>query len=698
MMLTENARSGTAAFAPRARLLKLIGAELISDEVVALTELVKNAHDADATCVRIQFSGVTGTDGEIFVRDDGHGMDLDTLMSRWMQPAGSTKGRGGRRFTGAGRRVLGEKGVGRFAADKLASHLELVSRPTGDDMEIRAVFDWEDFEHDDRMLADVRSRWEVRAPDWLETHGTVLRLSRLRAAWNERLFRRLSTRLSRLVSPFGTAAQGFRILIESDEFPDYSGEVTGGFLEQAPYRIDAEFDGVSLVSLRMNGGRTIERHWAGPKPLRCGPVRARILAFDLETDAIARVGPRTEVRAWLREWSGMSVYRDGFRVWPYGEPHDDWLRLDQRRVNNPVVRLSNNQVVGFVEISADRNPELRDQTNREGLIHNDAFADLQTFILHAMLALEAERQTVRHPARRGPARQGAKPAGKQELAGVTDTLERLARRVDGDVGNELLRAAERVRAQMAQQEMTQRRMLDGYSSLAALGHTAALLGRSVNKGIATVRERMTDIRANLARKAGADTTAIASSVAEMEALLQQVSVQVTLVAAAGAGGARRRRGLDVAAELGRTRDTLAPLLATEDAAFEVQTAEGILHRTEMRPEIFSAIVNALVRNSLEWRSEGKTLRMVAILREAGDDLEVLFTDNGQGVLAALEDNLFEPGVSGHEGSGMGLTIARHLVTTHGGHIELVRDRRRKGAAFLLRLPRKRSRATTSKEA
>jgi hypothetical protein len=54
----------------------------------------------------------------------------------------------------------------------------------------------------------------------------------------------------------------------------------------------------------------------------------RIFGFDLETDAVAKVGPSMEVRAWLREWSGISVYRDGFRVWPYGEPHDDWLRLE----------------------------------------------------------------------------------------------------------------------------------------------------------------------------------------------------------------------------------------------------------------------------------------------------------------------------------------------------------------------------------
>src|SRR5438552_1055353 len=122
------ARSGYVVFRPRARLLRLIGAELISDEVVAITELVKNTHDADAENVTIRFEKVTSTDGAIAVVDDGCGMDLETVLGRWMEPAGSTKGELKDRITPKGRRVLGEEGVGRFAADKLGRPLGLVSR------------------------------------------------------------------------------------------------------------------------------------------------------------------------------------------------------------------------------------------------------------------------------------------------------------------------------------------------------------------------------------------------------------------------------------------------------------------------------------------------------------------------------------------------------------------------------------------
>src|SRR4029077_2100250 len=129
-----------------------------------------------------------------------------------------------------------------------------------------------------------------------------------------------------------------------------------------------------------------------------------------------------------------SIYRDGFRVWPYGEPHDDWLRLDQRRVNSPVEHLSNNQVIGFIDIGRDRNADLKDQTNREGLIHNQAFEDLRRLVYFVLQAIAAERQSIRHPMRRATggvvARQAADVTASEEL-------ERLASLSGGEIGRQL---------------------------------------------------------------------------------------------------------------------------------------------------------------------------------------------------------------------------------------------------------------------
>src|SRR5262249_18868559 len=149
--------------------------------------------------------------------------------------------------TPRGRRVLGEKGVGRFAADKLAARLELVTRAPASE-EVRASIDWDAFADGERMLEDVEAHWEVRQPTDTLPHGTVLRLAGLRSVWMERMFRRLSIRLGRLLSPFRDRDR-FGIRIESDEFPEYAGELRSDILDRAPYRIDAAFDGEQTITV-----------------------------------------------------------------------------------------------------------------------------------------------------------------------------------------------------------------------------------------------------------------------------------------------------------------------------------------------------------------------------------------------------------------------------------------------------------------
>lgn len=693
MRSEASVQSGFSAFLPRARLLRLIGAELISDDVVAVTELVKNAHDADATFVSIHFMNVTDGEGEIMIRDDGHGMSLDTLLTRWMQPAGSTKGRDSTRFTASGRRVLGEKGVGRFATDKLAAHLELVSRQANESLEVHAAFDWNDFDVDDRMLSDVCSKWEVRAADWLDSHGTMLRLTRLRSKWTERMFRRLCTRLARLMSPFD-AGKGFRILVESDEFPQYSGEVGRGYLEVAPYKIEADFDGSSAVSIRINGARVMRHVLPEAEQPACGPVKVRLFGYDLETDALSKLGPRAEVRAWLREWSGISVYRDGFRIWPYGEPHDDWLRLDQRRVNNPVIRLSNNQVVGFVEITSDRNPELRDQTNREGLIHNESFDDLQRFVIFVMQLLEAERQALRHPQSRRHLPGTAPSRASKDAATLPDLLENLARKSSGALTDELRRAADRARAASNLELQTRKRLLEGYTELAATGQTAVIVGRSVAASLVELQAACATLRSAFGRSDNADEIIkTAGALNRLEATVRLATQQLHSVRSVQPAASKRRRGLDLAAELDRFASLSGPLLDQHDTTFVVDAPRGSVLRTDMRPELFSAVISSLTLNSLEWRQKGKPMTITALVRVHGEFVEVTVQDTGRGITTGLENTIFEPMVSGRDGTGMGLTIARSILETHGGSIELVVDRRRKGATFKICLPRKKARST-----
>ena len=106
-----------------------------------------------------------------------------------------------------------------------------------------------------------------------------------------------------------------------------------------------------------------------------------------------------DVRHDLDAFAGINIYRDGFRVLPYGEPDDDSFKLE-RRVQNPTLRLSNNQVYGTVSISANGNPDLADQSNRQGLQENQAFEDFRS-VIHAVLAkLEEMRWEAKRPSPR----------------------------------------------------------------------------------------------------------------------------------------------------------------------------------------------------------------------------------------------------------------------------------------------------------
>lgn len=143
----KDAPDGKGALRPRARLLRTLGNDLISSDKVALIELVKNSYDADATTVLIRFEGpLESGQGRIEVWDDGHGMDVPTLQRSWLDIATDTKRR--KPKSDGGRRVLGEKGIGRLAAARLGDELLLVTRKA-DAREVNLLIDWSQFDQKD---------------------------------------------------------------------------------------------------------------------------------------------------------------------------------------------------------------------------------------------------------------------------------------------------------------------------------------------------------------------------------------------------------------------------------------------------------------------------------------------------------------------------------------------------------------------
>ena len=123
-----------------------------------------------------------------------------------------------------------------------------------------------------------------------------------------------------------------------------------------------------------------------------GPVKGELYVFDRDPAVLSKLGEPRLIKNYLDENGGIRLYRDGIRVYNYGERDDDWLGLDLRRVNTPARMLSRNIVVGAIDLSLESSTELHEKTNREGFVENAVLGRLKQIVLGALTPLEIERE------------------------------------------------------------------------------------------------------------------------------------------------------------------------------------------------------------------------------------------------------------------------------------------------------------------
>jgi hypothetical protein len=393
-------RSHVVSFRPRARLVGVLGEQLISDPAVGLIELVKNAYDADATEVTVELrSPQDPTRGSVVVVDNGWGMTLQDVESKWLSPAVDHKERGKHRGERSprGRLPIGEKGVGRFAVHHLGRRLRLITRSSGEN-EIVLEIDWDRFDASDVFLDGLTLKAVEREPDTFRdgATGTRLEITGLRAGWSDTLLRKIHRTLRRLQSPLREEALDFRIRLVCPDFPEFENIDPTDILERAHYEFRAvvQPDGACdyeyicrhpAVTPRSRSGTDdlipVSAQDLAERPPECGPFWLNLYVWDRSSNYLQASGVS---RHELDAHCGVSLFRDSLRVLPYGEPGDDWLYLDQERIQAPAERIGNNQVIGLVLVDQSTNLQLRDKTNREGLIETQAFQDLRTLVRAAI--------------------------------------------------------------------------------------------------------------------------------------------------------------------------------------------------------------------------------------------------------------------------------------------------------------------------
>ena len=147
---------------------------------------------------------------------------------------------------------------------------------------------------------------------------------------------------------------------------------------------------LSKIPLERRKGRAVEPIDLSKHSI--GKVEFDFLLFDRDPSVLRAVADDVKgLKDYLDENGGIRIYRDGIRVYDFGEPGNDWLNLDLRRVNTPTARTSNNQILGTLRLDATESGDLREKTNREGFIENSAFADFREAVISVLTQVEAEK-------------------------------------------------------------------------------------------------------------------------------------------------------------------------------------------------------------------------------------------------------------------------------------------------------------------
>lgn len=398
----------------------VLGRELITDDEVAIFELVKNSFDAGASTVKIYF----GAD-DVVVADNGSGMSYEDLKDKWLFVAYSSK-----RDSGAGRdfrdvvaerkHYAGSKGIGRFSSDRLGKEIVLQTRPRkGVGFVHRLVVDWERFEKDAKEhFEKIPVRYNEATAFVLPSalghfgsslkHGTVIEIKKLRRTWDRTRILALKASLAKLINPFGDKGDRFSIYLiaPAEEVGDkqltarqgekplprdiVNGRV-GNFIfaaleEKTTFIRVSIKDGHIESSLTDRGELIYSIREPNPyKHLAQSGFRCEM--YYLNQSAKLTFAKRVGLPS--VQFGSVFLFRNGFRVYPIGEDGNDWFGFDRRKQQGYARYLGTREIIGRVDVYGSDEEFQEASSRNQGLIETPAVKQLHTAVLdHCLKRLE----------------------------------------------------------------------------------------------------------------------------------------------------------------------------------------------------------------------------------------------------------------------------------------------------------------------
>lgn len=705
---------GVVRFTTDAAMIRRLGRELVAKQETALAELVKNAYDADSTLCTVTVVTEDGG-GAMEINDDGHGMSRLDIENGFMRLASDTKIRApiSPKY---GRARAGKKGIGRFATERLGKHLTIVTQTELEDHAWKIEIDWTAFAqgHDLNSVASTITETRKERP-----HGTRLLIEGLNDSWSGEELKRVYRYLSTLLDPLLSETQqsplrsqeaqspsqgdpGFVVQLTRDSSDgrmlDTVVNADSEILKQALAIIEAEIDHEgrttwSLSSTRLNlleqQSIGLNRNGSDPLPsARSVTLKAYYFIKSKEF-----LGHSTSfIRDHLDAYGGIRVYRNGYRVPPYGELEDDWLGLDYKR--STFAPISTKTFLGFVALTDPEGKMFNETSSREGLIETSAFHEVRE-IMSAVL----EAAVRRIESFRGKGRGRKKPAdpssgetaAQEAVAAVAEVQEAVDQTIAHGLGvtdrDRLdsalarLNEATQVTADVARERDDLLKEITMLRILASMGLTIAEFTHDFTHLAETMELNLTAIK----RAAAKSPEALESSLARLEGQFRQVRAYTSQFSNMMTTNASRElQEIDLYAVARSFRDHMSAVFDRRGLDLDVERPVAYdIFTVKMHPSEWSSILLNLLTNAMKAARRahrpGKFLIRVGVATPQSVFLE--FLDNGDGIPQENRARIFDAfftttggsGVRASEigqavGTGLGLKIVADIVHSVGGDV------------------------------
>lgn len=383
---------------------RLIGRDLITDRVTALFELVKNCYDANATEVTVKFDnvGLDKQNSAITISDDGFGMSFADIRDKWMVIGTSNKRSNPYTPLPFHRKCVGEKGIGRFAVDKLGDKVNIITKQEGENDWLNVEIDWESYYNNSNnqqlsLFTDIENHYEFYPAEDKTEHGTMLNITNIREVWVEDDIQRFIAEVARLISPFESMSFPFEIRVIAPEYGiDTIANKGIEDVKLATVNFSITYNAERNTQETVFFNESIGKIEIQQAPIKSfGGIKMKVYFFD----DTARRQYRKEFKN--SQIDGIKIYRDGVITTPFAESESnedkkrDILGIDKRLWQDIFNRVSTREIIGIVEITKADNPNIIDATNRQDFVDNSEYRELKEFIINQLDAIQHFKEYTR---------------------------------------------------------------------------------------------------------------------------------------------------------------------------------------------------------------------------------------------------------------------------------------------------------------